>query len=299
MKKDLYQTVTDRILRELENGATPWVKPWRATAGNNVPCNADTNRPYSGVNVILIWMSMESNSTWTVPRFLTFKQCQALGGHVRKGEHGLQIYFVKPLLVKGKKEPQPGETDELRKITMLREFTVFNVAQCDGLPARCLGTIAPKVRNQGERDATVDAFISTLGSDLRHGGDRAFYASGERDFIMLPQFADFKTSDTYYATSFHEHGHWTGADKRLAREFGKRFGDKAYAAEELVAELTAAFLCAEFGIDGDLRHAGYIQNWIAMLKADSKAFFTAASAAQKAADYMRGLALAEPLPIAA
>ena len=122
---------------------------------------------------------------------------------------------------------------------------------------------------------------------------------GERDFIMLPEFRDFKNAATYYATSFHEHGHWTGAENRLNREFGKRFGDKAYAAEELVAELTAAFLCAEFSIDGDLRHAAYVANWISLLKSDAKAFFTAASAAQKAADYMRGLALAEPVREAA
>jgi antirestriction protein ArdC len=297
MKKDLYQTVTNRILSELEKGCVPWVKPWAATAGANQPCNADTGRPYSGVNIILIWQAMASNPQWTTPRFLTFKQCQALGGHVKKDEHGIQVYFVKPLLVKGKKE-QPAGDEELKRITMLREFTVFNVAQCDNLPARCLGTVAPKIRNKDSRDSTVDSFIATLGSDLRHGEDRAYYASSH-DFVMLPNFQDFKGADHYYATSFHEHGHWTGAEKRLNREFGKRFGDKAYAAEELVAELTAAFLCAEFGIDGDLRHAAYVSNWIAILKSDSKAFFTAASAAQKAADYMRGLALAEPLAVAA
>lgn len=298
MKKDLYASVTNKILAELEQGTAPWVKPWRATAGHNVPCNADSNRPYSGVNVILIWVAMQSNPNWTTPRFLTFKQCQALGGMVRKGEHGTQIYFVKKLLVKDKNKPV--DTDETRAVTMLREFTVFNVAQCDNLPARCMAVADVKPRNKGERDAIIDAFINTLGSDLRHGGDRAFYAAGTgHDFVMLPQFADFKTADQYYSTSFHEHGHWSGATHRLNREFGKRFGDKAYAAEELVAELTSAFLCAEFGIDGDLRHAGYIANWIQMLKSDSKAFFTAASKAQQAADYLRGLALADEMKEAA
>ena len=156
------------------------------------------------------------------------------------------------------------------------------------------------MRNKGERDSVIDAFIATIGADLRHGGDRAFYAAGEtRDWIQLPEFADFKAPAQYYATSFHEHGHWTGAKSRLDREFGKRFGDKAYAAEELVAELCAAFLCAEFSIDGDLRHAGYIQNWISLLKADSKAFFTAASKAQQAADYLRQFALADTVKEAA
>jgi len=301
MKKDLYATVTNKILAELESGSAPWVKPWSATAGRNVPCNADTNRPYSGVNIVLIWGAMAANPQWIAPRFLTFKQCQALGGHVRKGEHGTQIYFVKPLLFKDKNKPAlPDGSDDVRRVTMLREFTVFNVAQCDGLPARCLGIEAPKVRNKGERDSVIDAFIATIGADLRHGGDRAFYAAGEtRDWIQLPEFADFKAPAQYYATSFHEHGHWTGAKSRLDREFGKRFGDKAYAAEELVAELCAAFLCAEFSIDGDLRHAGYIQNWISLLKADSKAFFTAASKAQQAADYLRQFALADTVKEAA
>jgi antirestriction protein ArdC len=115
----------------------------------------------------------------------------------------------------------------------------------------------------------------------------------------MPEFRDFKSAATYYGTLFHELGHWTGGKGRIEREFGKRFGDKAYAAEELVAELTAAFLSAEFNLDGDLRHAGYIASWIDLLKADPKAFFTAASKAQAAADYLRGLALAEPVAQAA
>jgi antirestriction protein ArdC len=115
----------------------------------------------------------------------------------------------------------------------------------------------------------------------------------------MPTFESFKSAASFYATAFHELGHWTGSKSRLDREYGKRFGDRAYAAEELVAELTSAFLCAEFSIDGELRHAGYIQNWIELLKDDAKAFFTAASAAQKAADYLRSRALADDIPIAA
>lgn len=135
-------------------------------------------------------------------------------------------------------------------------------------------------------------------ADVRHGEGQAYYRPSA-DFVMMPAFEAFKSADHYYATMFHELGHWTGHGSRLARDLKNRFGSEAYAAEELVAELTSAFLCAEFGFDGDIRHAGYIQNWIAILKQDDRAFITAASAAQKAADYMRGLALAEATPLAA
>jgi antirestriction protein ArdC len=145
----------------------------------------------------------------------------------------------------------------------------------------------------------IEEFIQATGCNYSEtGGDRAFY-SPSHDRVCMPVFEAFKSAAAYYATAFHELAHWTGAKARLDREFGKRFGDRAYAAEELVAELTSAFLCAEFSIDGELRHADYIANWIALLKDDARAFFTAASAAQKAADHLRGLALAEPLAIAA
>jgi antirestriction protein ArdC len=126
----------------------------------------------------------------------------------------------------------------------------------------------------------------------------AYYLLGA-DFISLPRFDAFKSAAHFYSTAFHELGHWTGHKSRLARDLRHRFGERAYAAEELVAELCSAFLCAEFSIDGDLRNAGYIENWIGLLKADTRAFFTACSKAQAAADFLRGLALAEPTEAAA
>ena len=293
MANNLYQNVTNQILASLETGAAPWVKPWSATPGNNIPHNAATNRPYSGCNVILLWLSQ---GRFTSPRFMTFKQALDLGGNVKKGEHGFTVYFVKPMT--GKKNDETGEAG--KAFTMLRAYTVFNVDQCENLPAKIATPEPIKPRHTDERDATIDEFIAATGADFRAdvGGDRAYY-SPSQDFVAMPAFAAFKSAATYYATAFHELGHWTGSTKRLDRQFGKRFGDRAYAAEELVAELTAAFLCAEFNIDGELRHAGYIQNWIALLKDDARAFFTAASAAQKAADYMRQRVIAEAMPIAA
>lgn len=290
MKRDIYREVTDRILAELDQGAIPWVKPWSATPGANTPCNAVTGRPYSGVNVMLLWAAREAG--YRTPRFLTYKQATELGGHVKKGEHGWHVVFVKRLIVKDK-DAQPGDDADTRTIPMMRDYTVFNIDQCEGLPDRIMNPPVKAPRNHDTRDEWADAFLTASGADIREGAGEAYFAPGA-DFISMPAFAAFKDADNFYATMFHELGHWTGHKSRIDRQFGKRFGDKSYAAEELVAELTSAFLCAEFDIDGEVRHAGYIDHWRQLLRDDSRAFFTAASNAQAAADYLRGLALAEP-----
>jgi antirestriction protein ArdC len=285
MKRDLYAEVSARICAELEGGAAPWVKPWSATPGANTPCNAVTNRSYSGCNVVLLWMAQ--NAGYRTPRYLTFRQALELGGNVRKGERGTKVVFVKQLQV-----PDEGREDEQAKriVPMLREYAVFNVDQCERLPERVvtLGKIKP--RNADERDGTVDDFLECSGATIREGAGEAYYCPGD-DFISMPRFDAFKSAAHFYGVTFHELGHWTGHKSRLDRDLRSRFGERAYAAEELVAELCAAFLSAEFSIDGDLRHADYIASWIGLLKADTRAFFTACSKAQAAADYLRGLAL--------
>jgi antirestriction protein ArdC len=289
-KYDLYENVTARILAELEKGAVPWVKPWAATAGANTPCNAVTNRPYSGTNTILLWIALEHG--WPTPRFLTIKQANAHGGTVRKGEHGTKILFMKPLLVKDKSPD--AAVDDVKKISMLREYTVFNVSQCDGLPEKIVNGAPMRTRNPDTRDELADAYITSTGARIVEGSGEAFYAPS-KDLIMMPAFEAFKNADNFYATNFHEMTHWTGHKDRLERfkAMAARFGTEAYAAEELVAELGSAFQCAEFAFDGDVRDAGYIQHWIRLLKEDKKAFFTATSAAQKAVDFLRGKALEE------
>jgi len=283
LRRDLYTEVSARIVAELERGAAPWIKPWSATPGQNVPQNAVSNRPYSGCNVILLWLSRSRG--WTTPRFLTFKQALEAGGHVRKGEHGQKVYFVKQLEVK------VDEEAEARFVSMLREYTVFNVDQCDDLPENIRAGKPARVRNSDTRDPLVDEFLHATCADMREGHGEAYYAPGH-DFISMPAFEAFKSAAHFYGTAFHEIGHWTGHQSRLNRDLRHRFGERAYAAEELVAELCAAFLCAEFSLDGDLRHAGYLQHWITLLRSDRRAFFTACSKAQAAADYLRGLALA-------
>jgi antirestriction protein ArdC len=292
MRRDLYAEVSTRIIAELERGAAPWVKPWSATAGANTPCNAVTNRPYSGCNVILLWLARGRG--WPTPRFLTYKQAIEAGGNVRKGEHGTKIYFVKQLrIIDGE-----GEETDPRLVSMLREYTVFNIAQCENLPDSITAGRPMRSRNPDTRDALADDFLRSTSADIREGSGEAYYVPSQ-DFISMPVFETFKGADHFYNVAFHELTHWTGHKGRLDRDLKHRFGERAYAAEELVAELGAAFLCAEFGFDSDVRNAGYIATWIGLLKSDKRAFFTACSKAQAAADYLRGLVLAAPAVVAA
>ena len=284
VKRDLYSDVSTRIIAELERGAAPWVKPWSATAGANTPCNAVSNRPYSGCNVVLLWFARDRG--WPTPRFLTFKQAIEAGGNVRKGEHGTKVIFVKQLQIKD----GDGEEPDTRIVPMLKEYTVFNISQCENLPDSVKAGKPMRVRNPDTRDALADDFLRSTSSDIREGHGEAYYVPSQ-DFISMPAFEAFKGADHFYCTALHELTHWTGHKSRLDRDLRKRFGSREYAAEELVAELGAAFLCAEFGFDNDLRHAGYIATWIDLLKSDKRAFFTACSKAQAAADYLRGLAL--------
>jgi antirestriction protein ArdC len=290
MKRDLYAEVSARIVAELEAGAAPWIKPWAATPGANVPCNAVSNRPYSGSNVVLLWMAQAAG--YRTPRYLTFKQASELGGHVRKGE-GTRVYFVKQLEVRDDADEAPA-----RLIAMMREYTVFNVDQCDGLPDSVTTGKPMRIRNPDARDDLADEFMHSTGADIREGHGAAFYVPS-RDFISIPAFEAFKGADHFYNVAFHELTHWTAHRSRLDRDLKNRFGSRNYAAEELVADWAPPSCVQSFGFDGDLRHAAYVSHWIELLKADKRAFFTACSQASKAADYLRGLALVEPTEVAA
>jgi len=284
-KTDLYQTVTNSIIEQIEGGTLPWLKPWKSTTGVKggamFPCNHITGRPYSGVNVMILW-----GRAFTSNRWMTFKQAQSIGATVRKGEKGTQIVFAKPMTITDK------ATGEEKQIYMLRAYYVFNLDQIDGVPAAAPAAPVSEI----ERHAAADAFISATGALIRHQGNEAYYTPS-LDHIVLPEARAFETSAHYYATSLHELIHWTGAKHRLDRTFGKRFGDGDYAAEELVAEIGAAFTCAHLGIEGKLRHADYVASWLKVLKADKKAIFTAASAASKAADFLRAFSEAEAADI--
>jgi len=289
MRKDLYADVTARIVAAMEAGALPWKRPWQS-AGSNMPMNAISERAYSGVNILLFWLAADRG--YAKPRYLTFRQAKVAGGNVRKGEHGTTIVFFKQLKIADK------SSGENRTIPLLRAYTVFNVAQCENLPDRLTNGEYVAPINHDQRKVLADDFIRSTGADFREGTGVPCYVPS-RDFISIPGFAQFKGRPEFYGTAFHELTHWTGAKHRLDRDFSGRFGTQAYAAEELVAELGAAFINAEFGFDTTANNAAYLTSWIALLKSDPRAIFTAASKASKAAEYLRGLALAEPVRVAA
>lgn len=271
----VYENVTRSIIAELEQGAAPWMKPWKGGGRLGImPANAITGHHYRGINVPILWHAADTHG-FPSHAWLTFKQALDKGAHVRKGEKGTQIVFTKQLTVK-----QDDAEDEERQISMLRAFTVFNVVQVEGLGVPDTAPAQPLPAG------AVDAFAVATGADIRHGGDKACFVPS-LDFIVLPDPDSFESVEHYRATKLHELVHWSGHGTRLNRDLKNRFGTKAYAAEELVAELGAAFLCAHLGVEGQLRHAGYIDSWLSLLKEDDRAIFTAASKASAAADYLR------------
>lgn len=274
--KALYESVTRTIIQQLEAGTVPWTRPWTLKGGGIMPRNFASKRQYQGVNVVILWDAQIKND-WPTSDWLTYKQAQAIGAQVKGGEKSTRVVYTNKLTV--------GEGDEERRIGYLKVFSVFNIAQVDGLSQEAALNWDNAVSRPNPEDAAA-AFITATKADIRHGGDRAFYRPAD-DYIRLPDTVQFESYEHYLATGLHELVHWSGAKKRLDRDLNNRFGTKAYAAEELVAELGAAFLCAHLGVQGRLRHAEYIANWLELLKDDEKAIFTAASKASQAADYLR------------
>jgi antirestriction protein ArdC len=268
----LYESVTNSIIADLEKGVASWVKPWSGGGIGALPTNAATGRDCNGINIPILWHAALSKE-YPSQGWMTFKQAQGLGATVRAGEKGTHVVFTKKLTVK-------EEGDEEKQIAMLRSYAVFNIAQIDGLAVE-----APALPNVPVHEA-AGAFIAATRADIRHGGDRACYIHS-RDFIALPDKSSFIDVESYFATGLHELGHWAGAKHRLDRDLSGRFGSEAYAAEELIAELNAAFLCAHLGVRGELHHAEYINQWLALLKRDNRAIFTAASKASQAANFLR------------
>lgn len=285
--KDVYARVTDRIVAELEQGVRPWLKPWSAsnTDGRILHPLRHNGSPYKGINVLLLWgEAIEkgySSSTW-----MTYKQAETLGAHVRKGERGSLVVFADRYT---KTESNDQGEDVERSIPFMKAYTVFNVEQIEGLPTQYQPTPAPDVAPLPLIE-DAETFFAETGAVFRHGGNQAFYAPAA-DFIQLPPPEAFRDAESYAATKAHELTHWTGHKDRMAREFGKRFGDKAYAFEELVAELGSAFLCADLGVTPETRedHASYLAHWLDVLKSDKRAIFIAAAQAQRAADYLHSL----------
>jgi len=273
----VYDSVTNKIISQLESGIAPWIKPWKSGQAGGADRNIVSKKEYSGVNRLILGMSGYSSPIWG-----SFKQWQELGGNVRKGEKGTQVVFYSQV-TKGEIKPTDLNPDK-STYALLKSYYVFNLDQIDGLE---ISKPEPVISTFNPVPALDDRIIKT-GAQISHGGGRAFYRPGT-DSITLPARDLFLSESHYYATVLHELTHWSGAEHRLDRTKGKRFADTAYAFEELVAEMGAAFLCADYGIQGELQHADYIGNWLQCLKNDNKAIFNAAALAQKAADYINNL----------
>jgi len=281
---NLYDEVTARIVAELEAGRVPWVQPWSAAAcaGPSLPRNALTGRNYSGVNVLLLWGAVIANG-YPTQSWLTFRQAQEAGGSVIKGERGQTVVYADRFIPEAEKAKAAASGEDAKAVPFLKRFTVFNIAQCEGLrPGLALD---PAPLPEREIVPVAEEVIAASGVAFRIGGPKAFYVPAA-DFVQVPPQPAFFEQINYYRTCLHELTHATGHAKRLARDLTNSFGTKGYAREELVAELGSAFLCAALGIVPTVRHADYIGSWLEVLREDNRAIFRAASQASKAADWL-------------
>ena len=277
-KFDVYAHVTDTIIAEIEAGTAPWRKPWTGSASGIALPTRHNGEEYRGINILMLWV-MAAKHGHVSSRWMTYKQAQELGGHVRKGETSTTVVKYGTFT----RENDFGVEEEL---PYARAYRVFNADQIEGLPedyyiwleaARDLGTV---------KDPELEAFFSGTGAEIVISDDPRAYYSPAKDHIHMPPIATFHDAAGYYGTLAHEVVHWTGSEKRLERI--KKFGNReAYAFEELVAEIGACFLGAQIGVAPMFgQSAAYVEGWLTALKEDKRAIFRAASEAQKAADFV-------------
>lgn len=284
-RQTVYQEVTAKIIRELEQGRVPWVQPWgnpNGAAATGLPANADSKNSYSGINILLLWGAVFEHG-FQLQSWLTYKQAQKLGGNVRKGEKSTTIVYADSFVTKDERQTAKQEQRDPQRIPFLKRYRVFNIEQCEDLPED-LYADAPELP-ECEKIPHAEALIKNTDADFRIGGNRAFYVPSQ-DFIQVPPQPAFHDQINYYRTCFHELGHWTGHKSRLDRVIENTKGNKLYAREELVAEMTSAFVCASLSITPTVRHTDYIGSWLEVLKEDDKAIFRAASHASKAANFL-------------
>ncbi len=284
--QDIQTEIAAKVIALMTEHGSNWTRPW-ASSGNGMPVNASTGKQYRGINVMLLMMTGHG------PHWATFKQWKGLGAKIIKGSKGTTIVFWKPL----EKKDADGNVD---KFWMLKTYKVFSADQVEGWDAPAANVAAPAEVGDWQDCPSMEAAFAAAGVNIAHGGDRAFYAPGP-DRVQMPTKADFvgtdtsTASETYYSTLAHEVTHWTGHKSRLDRKEHKKFGDKVYAFEELIAEMGAVFLSIEHGVTVAPRpdHAQYLNSWLNALKAEPSMIMTAASEAQKATDYIAQAAQVE------
>ncbi|MDH0645249.1 zincin-like metallopeptidase domain-containing protein [Pseudomonas sp. GD03858] len=296
---DIYLDVTNKIVSALSQGVIPWIKPW-TTSGSSAdapfPINAITRRPYAGINIPLLWAEARLRG-YRQDRWLTYNQARKAGGHVRKGEQSTLAVLYNPMSKEAHDKDGQVVRDEQGNVKMvqfalLRTHCLFNIEQTEGLPNE------EQQHAEGEEPlafidhAPAERLLAASGARIEHRyGDDAFYLP-IRDLIQLPTKAQFVDVGSYYATALHELTHWSGHHARLNREGitgGHGFGSPAYAFEELVAEMGAAFLCALTGTQGELRHEEYLASWLKILKEDKRAIFRASGLAREASEFLLAL----------
>ena len=265
-RPSLYQEITDKIIAELEAGRVPWVQPWGTVAANAslaMPKNATTHRQYSGINVLILWGAVIEHD-FSTQNWLTFRQALSLGANVRKGEHGTTVVYADRFVPDEERRRADRDGDEPSAIPFLKRFTVFNTDQCENLPPGLTSTPAPLP--DGLILPHAEALISATGIEFRIGGERAFY-SPVHDFIQVPRPEVYFEPINWHRTALHELAHASGHTSRLNRDLSGSFASKKYAYEEIVAEITSAFMCASLGIVPTVRHADYIGSWITKWRA--------------------------------
>jgi len=284
-RTNLYDDITDKIIAELEEGRLPWVQPWGTAAAQAplaMPRNASTGRQYSGINVLILWGAVIQQG-YPTQHWLTFRQALSLGGNVRKGERGTTVVYADRFTPEDEKRRARETGEDASSIPFLKRFTVFNAAQCEGLPDDIAVEAPPPP--PGLIEPRVEALIAATGIDFRIGGNRAFYVPA-LDYVQVPPPQAYFEPINWHRTALHEMGHATGHASRLGRDFSGSFGTKKYAFEELIAEISSAFCCASLGIIPTVRHADYIGSWLEVMREDSRAIVRAASLASKAADWL-------------
>jgi antirestriction protein ArdC len=292
-RKDVYSEITNTIVSELEKGVMPWVPNWDSP----MPCRPmrATEEPYRGINVLLLWMAA-AKAGFQSPYWFTYRQVATLGGFVRKGEKSSAVVYVGSM-AKTERDEEGEETE--REVAFLRQYAVFNLQQTERMPERYHGrTNGPSWPiSESEAVEVVDRFFTNTGAEIVIGPVIPHY-SILSDRVHMPPLTAFKSANDYYATLAHEMTHWTGHPSRSPRDFRAIIGSPAnYAREELVAELGAAFLCADLELSLQPRedHAEYIATWLKILRNDKRAIFQASAMAQRAVDYLHGLQFSEPI----
>jgi antirestriction protein ArdC len=282
--QEFYAQITEKMIRALESGTTPWTRPWKVT-GDGFPVNALTGKPYRGVNALnLSWHALSKG----VPdmRYATFKQAALAGWKIRGGSKGIPILKLVPVDKKEKEKREEETSGNPGDLLIPKVYFVFGAPDLEGIPAL---EEKPKPADWSGQAETIRTRLSTaLGVPVNHGGGRAFYARTD-DRIQMPVEGNFESEEAYLGTLLHEFGHASGHEKRLNRTFGVH-GDPDYAFEELVAEMTSLFVAMSTGISPAeahfQNHAAYVQSWIAALEKDKKALVRASKLAQAASDFL-------------